>query len=283
MVHIFNGREFAKAKLDKLKSEVEVLLKKGIKPVLASIIVGEDPASKLYVGLKKKAGESIGIEVQVFSLDSSSRRGEIIQVINDLNEDDNIHGIMIQLPLPEKFSKEDKNEIINSIASEKDVDGLKNDSLFLHPTSKAVLDVLNYAMNISPLKEQPFKVCIVGSTGMVGVPLIKELKRRNGEFKKDHYEIYEVNSKTENLENVVKEADILISCVGEPDMISADMVKNGSILIDVGAPVGDIQKEAYEKASFVSPVPGGIGPITISCLMENLILVIDNNFTSKII
>ncbi len=276
MKHIFNGKEFAEKKMEKLKVEVEALIKKGVNPTLASIIVGDDPASKLYVGLKKKAGEKIGIKVDVINLQKDISIKELKKIIRDLNNDKEINGIMIQLPLPDGFTGKEREEIINSISAEKDVDGLREDSPFIHPTSKAVLEVLDIAFRMAPLKTASLKVCVVGATGMVGRPLVKELKRRNNESKgMCKYEIYEADSMTENLIKCSKNADILISCAGVPGIIKRDMVKEGIILIDVGAPIGDIDKEAYDKASFVSPVPGGIGPVTISCLMDNIIYEVD--------
>lgn len=272
MTHIFNGKEFAEEKLVSLKVKVEKLFNKGVKLTLASTIVGNDPASVLYVGIKKKVGERVGAMVDIISLQKNIKTEKLKKIIEDLNSNKNVHGIMIQLPLPEIFSENDKEDIINSISPLKDVDGLRIDSPFIHPTSKAILDVLDYAFSLSgdPLKTRSLKVCVVGSTGMVGGPLVKELKRRNEEPNGNKYELWEADSKTENLSEITLNADILISCCGVPGIIKKDMIKENAILIDVGAPIGDIEKNAYEKASFVSPVPGGIGPITVACLMENL-------------
>jgi len=240
---IFAGRAFASKKEKELKEKVQELKKKGINPTLASILVGEDPASKLYVALKGKAAERAGIKLEVF---------DSVDVIEDLNKDPRFQGIMIQLPLPQEF-KARSQEIVNTISPQKDVDGLRGDSKFLHPTSKAVVDILKEAEK--ELNLNPKSVCVVGSGGMVGAPLVKELKRLG-------YELIEERN----------QADVLISCTGVAGLITADMVKDGAIVIDVGSPKGDVDFAGVSpKAAFITPVPGGVGPVTISCLLENLI------------
>ena len=291
MTVYFDGKKFAVEKEEELKIKVAELKKRGITPKLTSIIVGDDQGSVLYQNLKKKAAERVGAILEIKKLRNEVSKNEIIEVICGINADKKVNGIMVQLPLPKSFSKQDKEIIINAIDKNKDVDGLRIDSPFLHPTSKAVLEVLDYALDIVrlPCKVPPYKVCVVGATGMVGGPLTKELRimnnelrdksihnRRPGECKRPRnlqFEILEADSKTQNLSEFTRSADVLISCAGVSEIIKKDMVKDGVILIDVGAPVGDVEKNAYEKASFVSPVPGGIGPVTICCLMENLISV----------
>ncbi len=264
MVDVFDGRKYAADRVRALKDEVVELLKKGIKPVLVSVLVGDDPASKLYVGLKKKAGENIGIDVQIINFDSAVGRSEIIKTINKMNGNNLIHGIMVQLPLPAGFSDDDKKEIINTIAPTKDVDGLRSDSPFMHPTSKAILEILREALVLEHKETQKLRICVVGATGMVGEPLVKELR-------KTEHEVLVADSTTSDLKSETGSADVVISCSGVSGLITKEMVKKGVILIDVGAPIGDIQKDVYEKAIFVSPVPGGVGPLTVSSLMENLI------------
>jgi len=270
MAYIFDGKAYGAQKEEKLKVEVEQLKNDEKYPLLISILIGDDPASRLYVNLKKKAGERVGVLVEVRSWKSDVGKKELIDSIEEMNVDKRVHGIMVQLPLPKNFTNEDREEIINSISLEKDVDGLREGSKFLHPTSKAVLEILdfaltrNYPLQKTPLKVAPRKVVVVGSTGMVGKPLV-------GELRKSNYELWEVDSGTDNLTEMTKEADVIISATGVENLIKARDVREGSILIDVGSPRGDIEKEAYEKSSFVSPVPGGVGPVTISCLLENLI------------
>lgn len=269
MATIFDGRAYAARKILELDKEVVILKNRGIYPKLASIIVGEDPASKLYVSLKKKKAEGIGAEMDIYFLKEKENIETILALIDSLNSDPTVYGIMVQLPLPANFSKGDKEEIINSIKKEKDVDGLREGSLFLHPTSKAVIDIINESK-----KEVDYRtncvVCVVGATGMVGMPLVKELK-------KEGYEVVECSHDTKDLKEKTSKADILISATGIPDLIKQDMVKKGATLIDVGSPKGDFDPSCYEVARFITPVPGGVGPITISCLLENLLTAAGNN------
>ena len=268
MTHIFDGKAFAKDKEELIRDQVNRLIKKGIRPKLVSILVGEDPASVLYVNLKKRAAERIGAEVEVISLSLSSSISvkEIQKTIEQFNNDNNVHGIMVQLPLPWNFSGKDRDEIINAIAKEKDVDGLRGDSPYAHPTAKAVLEVLEYAKNVSKpsLKEEDLRIAVVGASGMVGRPLLREFKRKG-------IDAVGYNTKTINWQERIKEKDVVISATGVPDLIKESMVRDGVVLIDVGSPNGDIEKRTYEKASFISPVPGGVGPVTVSCLLENLV------------
>lgn len=266
---IFDGRSFAKEKEEELRAVVNGLKSRGIVPRLASILVGDDEASVLYVSLKKKAAGRIGAELDVYHLPKSAELPDILMLINSLNSDRNVHGIMVQLPMPGSLSNH-KSEIINAIDRLKDVDGLRDDSSFLHPTSKAVMDILHEAeKNLQrSLKGDSCKVAVIGATGMVGTPLIKELK-------KEGYEVLPANSKTMDLSKVTRNGDVVISATGIPGLIRAEMVKEGVIAIDVGSPKGDFDYEVEKKASFFTPVPGGVGPVTIACLLENLILAVD--------
>ena len=241
---IFDGRVFAEEKIKKLDKEVAKLKNRGIHPKLASILVGDDPASRLYVSLKKKAAERVGIELEIIdSIDEISR----------LNKDEDVHGIMIQMPLPGELAGRTK-EIINSIAPHKDVDGLREDSPFVHPTAMAVLQTIKEAIKQLKIDNLQFTICVVGSAGMVGGAFLKEIKKTN----------YQLVEKSE-------EADILVSTTGSPNIIKAKMVKKGAIVIDVGSPKGDCDPEVSKVAGFITPVPGGIGPITIASLLENLV------------
>ncbi len=270
MVAIFNGRAFAAKKEEELNARVSRLVGNGVKPKLASILVGDDPASKLYVGLKKKKGEEIGVGVEVFSFGTNAGKDELISKIKELNSDETFGGIMIQLPLPGELQSH-KDEILSTISPDKDVDGLRDDSQFLHPTSKAVVEILNEARDIVrlPLKETPLKVTVVGASGMVGKPLVKELKVEG-------YQVTECDTKTTNLSQKTLQADILISATGIPGIVTSEMVKPGAIVIDVGSPKGDVDSSISQIAGFMTPVPGGIGPVTITCLLENLIQKYEN-------
>lgn len=272
---IFDGRKFASEKEEKLKREITKFKKKGVAPKLVSILVGNDPASTLYVNLKKKAGERIGVKVEILKLDDNIRFDELIHRIKNLNDDESTHGIMVQLPLPKNFSEKDRDRILDSISKGKDVDGLRNNSSYLTPTVKSVLYALKEAseyivpfdklrVNL-PLKEFSYKVVVVGYSGFEGGKIYKVLKEIG-------YEVEGADSKTKNLKDKTASADILISATGYPELIRGNMIKKESIVIDVGSPKGDVVKEeVMGKASFLSPVPGGIGPVTIVSLLENLV------------
>ena len=251
---IFDGRAFAAEKILKLDKKVTGLKNRGIHPKLASILVGDDPAGRLYVSLKKKRAQSIGVEMDVYYLKENELLETILALIDSLNSDPTVHGIMIQLPLPNAILNS-KLQIINSIKREKDVDGLREDSPFVHPTAMAVLEVITEARLLLASARQAKTICVVGKTGMVGGALLREIKNTD----------YKLVEKPED-------ADILVSATGSPNIIKANMVKMGAIVIDIGSPKGDVDPSCYKVAGFVTPVPGGIGPITISCLLENLIV-----------
>ena len=172
---IFDGKAFAETKKEELKIVISGLKSRGIYPHLASILIGNDEASSLYVSLKKKAAEGIGAELDPYFLPESTKLSDVLMLIDSLNKDENVQGIMVQLPIPGELGKH-KDEIISAIDSKKDVDGLLENSLFVHPTSKAVIDILHEAEQ--ELKDVKKKVTVVGSTGMVGTPLVKELVRQ---------------------------------------------------------------------------------------------------------
>jgi len=250
MAIIFDGRKFASEKEEALILKVLALRQKSITPHLVSIIVGDDPASHLYVGLKKKAVERIGGEATIVSLSASTSLDKILEVIEFYNNDPEIHGIMIQLPLPKNL-QDSKFKILNSISPVKDVDGLRDDSKFIHPTAKAVMDILDFANGGLDMSKK-LTCFVLGKDGMVGSSVVKEFKKKNYKFAEK-----------------IEDADILVSATGDPKIITEDMIKKDAIVIDVGSPVGDCDLDI--KASFVTPVPGGVGPVTISCLLENLI------------
>lgn len=254
----FDGPSFARQKKDSLRQKVDELRSRGIVPKLATILVGEDPASRLYVTLKKKAVEEIGGRVEIFEVGRGKMTSYIIGLIRALNKDVKVHGIMIQLPLPAKFNQQ-KGRILENILPRKDVDGLRTKSPFLPATVKAILQIIEVAKGTGK------KVVVVGSKGEVGGRLIKELKKR--EFVVEGYD-----KKTKNLGAKTLGADILVSATGTPGLITGQMVKKGVVAIDVGAPKGDLVLNGVAlKASFVTPVPGGVGPVTIASLLENLV------------
>ncbi|OGM21769.1 hypothetical protein A2863_00130 [Candidatus Woesebacteria bacterium RIFCSPHIGHO2_01_FULL_38_9b] len=265
---VFDGKAHAKQKEEDLRYRIQDLRKKGVVPKLVSILVGDDPASHLYISLKKKAGERVGAEVDVRSMMSDVRREEIVGLIQALNKNKSVHGIMVQLPLPKKFSRKDRDEMINTISKKKDVDGLREDSLFLTPTVKAVLEVIREATPYvvrQSYREHPYTVCVVGYRGFEGRKILNVLNEMG-------YEVEGLGRKTSDLKQKTKGADILISVTGTPGIIGKEEIKDGAVVIDVGSPRGDVKtEEILNKASFISPVPGGVGPVTISCLLENLV------------
>lgn len=263
---IFGGITVAKKREIKLSREAKSLQRRGVTPKLTSILVGENKVSKLFLSLKKKTAKRVGATLELRSMNYGSSVDSIVRLIDKLNEDDCIHGVMIQLPLPESFSIQDREKVIYAISKDKDVDGMRDDSPYLSPVVRAVLLALKEATNIVGLtvKDTPCTV-VVGAEGFVGRKLVKVLKEMG-------YNVKGVDIETKNLKKETLRTDILISATGVPDLISKDMVKEGAIVIDVGAPKGDVNtKEVVKKTSFISPVPGGIGPVTISYLLENLV------------
>jgi methylenetetrahydrofolate dehydrogenase (NADP+)/methenyltetrahydrofolate cyclohydrolase len=272
MTVIFDGRKFAERKLAILKTSVNELKKKGINPCLASIYLSSDSASVIYTQLKKKVATSIGIEYITYEF-KKKNVDEIIRIIGKLNSDKSIHGILVQKPSGiNDFDDKDWQRIVSEITPEKDVDGLREESKFIPATIKAILNILGEALNIvrlplkKPLKNTPYKVAVVGSRGMVGKPLIKELTNLG-------YEVIPCNSQTKDLQSEVLKGDIVISATGYPALIKGEIIKKGAIVIDVGSPKGEVDFETVKNiASFITPVPGGVGPVTIYCLLENLLV-----------
>ena len=222
--------------------------------------------SLLQFLLEKKAAERVGINFEIIHLDKSDDTA-IVQLIEQCNKDTSIHGILVQLPLPGSLdTKETTSRIVNSITPEKDVDGLTDTSTYTAATVKGVMYALREAQseNFLPKKLTDVNICVAGGTGIVGSSLIKVL---SPECEK----ISIINSKTINPGEITRQADLLISVVGIPNLITKDMVKPGVVVIDVGSPKGDVAENVREVASFITPVPGGIGPMTVVCLLENTI------------
>jgi len=272
MTVIFNGRRWAELEESIIKNKVEELKRNyGIFPHLVVIMVGNDPASALYVSLKMKAAARVGIKFTAKFFEEETKASEIIKYIKKVRKDKNVHGILVQLPLPARLKKY-KSRIIKTIPRKKDVDGLRGDS-YIHPTAKAVFDILTQASNIG----KNSSIAIVGARGMVGSALVKLLEKEKFTI------VFKCNSKTKNLAGITKSADVVISATGTPNLINKDMIKEGSVLIDVGSPKGDIDFESVKKkASFVTPVPGGVGPVTIYNLLSNLLLIAEGTITNPV-
>ena len=255
----FNGLAFAEKQEKHLKEAVSALVKKGRIPKLVSIVVGDEEGALKYQELKKKKAKEIGATVEIVKIPAITSMNRFIEVINKANNDGSVHGVMVQLPLP-KVIRNEQPTIINAISPKKDVDGMRDDSPFVAPVVLAVGKALTMAD-----KDGPCHVVVVGGKGFVGGMIVKYLWQTHKSWTIEGLDLQD------DLQHRLREADVVISAVGQKDLIKPEMVKKGVVLIDVGAPDGDVGKEAYEKANFVSPVPGGVGPVTVHHLLANLI------------
>ena len=274
MAIIIDGKELAKKIRNNLRIECEELKQKNIKSKLAVIMVGDDPASKVYVRNKSKACEDVGIEYDEYLLDKETTQKELIELIKKLNDEKNINGILLQSPIPSNL---DINEAFRTIAPEKDVDGFNpvnvgklvlDQDTFVSCTPYGIIKMFEeYNIDLSGKN-----VVILGRSNIVGKPLIHCCLNKNATVTTCH-------SKTQNLAQKAKEADILISAIGKAHFVTADMVKENAVVIDVGIHrldngkiTGDVDFEnVKEKVSYITPVPGGVGPMTIAMLMNNVI------------
>ena len=272
MAIIIDGKKVSAQLKEQVRIETEELVKKGIKPGLAVIIVGDDPASRVYVNNKKKACEKVGFLSKEFALPATTTQEELLALVNELNEDKEINGILCQLPLPKGL---DEKAVIEAISPLKDVDAFHASNVgkimigdydFLPCTPAGVMEML-HSYNI-PVEG---KECVViGRSNIVGKPMAMLLLHENGTVTITH-------SRTKNLKEVTKRADILVAAIGKPKFVTADMVKEGAVVIDVGMNrdengklCGDVDFEnVKEKCSAITPVPGGVGPMTIAVLMKN--------------
>ena len=272
MAKLIDGKVISAAVKAEVAEEVAKLKTQGITPGLAVIIVGEDPASKVYVANKEKACEAIGMASYKYALPENTSEAELLELINKLNNDAKVNGILCQLPLPRHLNEE---LIINSIVPEKDVDAFHPHNVgkimignydFLPCTPAGIMEMLKYE-NI----DIEGKECVViGRSNIVGKPMSMLLLHKNGTVTVCH-------SRTKNLKEVCRRADILVAAVGRADFVSADMVKEGAVVIDVGINrldngklCGDVNfAEVEPVASYITPVPGGVGPMTIATLMKN--------------
>ena len=272
MGEIINGKELAKRVREELKKEVET---KKLNPKLAVILVGNDEASKIYVRNKSKACEEIGIKFEEHLLPEDITMQKLLEVINDLNIRKDVTGILLQSPIPNHL---DIKTAFEAISPEKDVDGFNpinigrlviNEPTFIPCTPLGIIKMLEeYRIEI-----EGKTALVIGRSNIVGKPLIQLLLNKNATVMVAH-------SKTKNLENYAKQADILISAVGKPNFIKAEMVKQGATVIDVGINrnpetgkvIGDVDyDEVSKKAGYITPVPGGVGPMTIAMLMNNVV------------
>ncbi|HOP54030.1 MAG TPA: bifunctional methylenetetrahydrofolate dehydrogenase/methenyltetrahydrofolate cyclohydrolase FolD [Bacillota bacterium] len=272
---IIDGKALAKEKRAEIAKQVEALKEKGVTPGLAVVLVGEDPASQIYVRNKHKACEEVGIYSRKITLPEETTEEELLKIIDELNNDPEIDGILVQLPLPKHI---DPDKVILSISPDKDVDGfhpvnagrlLTGQDGFSPCTPLAVMELIKSAGVDVSGKE----AVVVGRSNIVGKPVSMLLLRENATVTICH-------SRTKNLADVCRRADILVAAVGRPEMITADYVKEGAVVIDVGINrvgekkvVGDVAfDEVKDKVAQITPVPGGVGPMTITMLLYNTLL-----------
>ncbi|MCA9733778.1 bifunctional methylenetetrahydrofolate dehydrogenase/methenyltetrahydrofolate cyclohydrolase FolD [candidate division KSB1 bacterium] len=281
---LIDGRKVADQIYADLESDITALKRKGVIPKLTVVLVGDDPASAVYVRMKAKACEKLGLISETLTFPASMTQKEILQLIDQLNANSSVHGILVQMPLPDQM---DANEVIERISPEKDVDGF-------HPVNKGRLQSgLDAFLPCTPFGVQKMleysgistvgkNVVIVGRSQIVGMPLALLLaqKRNNADAT-----VTICHSRTKNIDFFTKNADIVIAAIGKPEFITASMVAENSIVIDVGVNrvedprsergyklVGDVKfDEVSEKVQAITPVPGGVGPMTIAMLMYNTV------------
>ena len=274
MSQLIDGKKLAKEIREELKLEVDELKKQGITPKLAVILIGEDPASKVYVKNKSKACDKAGIEFEEYLLPANTTEEELFDLIQKLNNKDDVDGILLQSPVPKHINI---NKAFSLISPNKDVDGFNpvnvgkltiGEDAFVSCTPYGIVKMLE-AYDISV---EGKNVTILGRSNIVGKPLIQCMLKKNATVTVCH-------SKTQNIEEILKRSDVIISAIGKAKFVKKEMVKDGAVVIDVGinrmddgSLVGDVDFENVSKiASFITPVPGGVGPMTIAMLINNVV------------
>jgi len=286
---LISGKEVAASILSNLNPRIEALRRKNITPGLAAVLVGDDPASATYVNSKIKACKKLGLYSEVIKKPKTLSQVELVEIVTELNRNRQIHGILVQSPLPEHI---DELSVTLTILPDKDVDGFHPHNVglmmigrpkLLPCTPHGIIKLLEY-YKIDPSGKE---VVIVGQSNIVGKPLAAMLMQK---AKMANATVTVAHSRSQNLAEITRRADILIAAVGRPETIKADMVKSGAVIIDVGVNrvdddtsprgyrlVGDVDFEnCLDKASFISPVPGGVGPMTIAMLMSNTVAAAEN-------
>jgi methylenetetrahydrofolate dehydrogenase (NADP+)/methenyltetrahydrofolate cyclohydrolase len=275
MAKILDGKSLAKRIREELKLKVEDLRKKGVIPSLAVILVGDDPSSVVYVNMKRKACEEVGITSHLFHLPANAKQEEVVELVNDLGKREDINGILVQHPLPSHI---DELSVFSAIPLKKDVDGLSPMSLgrlafgrpvFVSCTALGVLELLKHYE--IPIEGKD--VVVMGRSIIVGKPIALLLLQNNATVTICH-------SKTKDIWEKTKRADILVVAIGRAEFVKGEHIKHGAVVIDCGynrppeggRDVGDVHFPSAEKvASFITPVPGGVGPMTIAMLLKNTI------------
>ena len=272
MAQIIDGKQISKTIRRRIADEVAIMKEKGVVPGLAVIIVGEDPASCVYVRNKARACEEVGFYSEVIRMDENTPEDEVVSKIHSLNENPAIHGILVQLPLPKLLNE---SRILSAITPSKDVDAFLPENVGKLSLGSAEVLPCTPAGVMTMLQESKIDICgkecvVVGRSNIVGKPMAMMLLAANGTVTVCH-------SKTKNLAEITSRADILIAAIGKPKFITADMVKPRACVIDVGINrdsdgklVGDVDFVNVEPlASYITPVPGGVGPMTITTLLQN--------------
>ncbi len=274
MAEIINGKELAKKIKKELKEEVIKLKENGINPKLAVIMVGNDSGSQVYVRNKSKACEKVGIDFKEYLFEENISEDFLLETIHKLNNDSSVHGILLQSPVPKHINI---NKAFQTILPEKDVDGFNpvnvgkltiGEDTFISCTPYGIIKMLE-EYNI---ETEGKNAVILGRSNIVGKPMIQCMLNKNSTVTVCH-------SKTKNIEEITKKADIIISAIGRPKFVKENMVKDGAVVIDVGINrledgtiCGDVDYEAVSrKASYITPVPGGVGPMTIAMLLVNVV------------
>lgn len=273
-MQLIDGKAISAKVKEEVKNEAAQLTEKGVVPCLAVILVGDDKASQTYVNSKEKACKACGIRSLKYTLETNTSESALIDLIQSLNENDEVDGILVQLPLPKHI---DENKILEKISCEKDVDGFHAVNVgrlvsgldgFVPCTPCGIMRLFKeYGIEVSGKN-----AVVIGRSNIVGKPMANLLLNANATVTVTH-------SKTQNLAKITKDADIIVVAIGKPNFLKADMVKNSTVVIDVGINrlennklVGDVDFEnVANKCSFITPVPGGVGPMTIAMLLKNTI------------
>ena len=290
MTQILDGKQTSIAIKDEMANQVRQYTTKGLRPPhLAAILVGDDGASQTYVANKEKASHEVGFTSSVYRYSANTSEEELLKAIEFLNNDDDIDGFIVQLPLPAQINEQ---KVINAISPEKDVDGFTpinigrmvlGEDAFLPATPMGICSILKH-YNI----ETTGKHCVVlGRSNIVGTPVANLLSRKGFDCT-----VTLCHSRTQNLPELTRQADILVVAIGKPEFVTADMVKDGAVLVDVGIHriadeskksgyriIGDVKHgEVDAKCSWVTPVPGGVGPLTIVSLLQNTMKAYKKSF-----
>ncbi|HDE6408119.1 TPA: bifunctional methylenetetrahydrofolate dehydrogenase/methenyltetrahydrofolate cyclohydrolase FolD [Staphylococcus aureus] len=272
---ILDGKQIAKDYRQGLQDQVEALKEKGFTPKLSVILVGNDGASQSYVRSKKKAAEKIGMISEIVHLEETATEEEVLNELNRLNNDDSVSGILVQVPLPKQVSEQ---KILEAINPEKDVDGFHpinigklyiDEQTFVPCTPLGIMEILKHA----DIDLEGKNAVVIGRSHIVGQPVSKLLLQKNAS-------VTILHSRSKDMASYLKDADVIVSAVGKPDLVTKDVVKEGAVIIDVGNTPdengklkGDVDYDAVKEiAGAITPVPGGVGPLTITMVLNNTLL-----------